>query len=183
MNKTKHPVFLMLSALAVGALLMAGTALARGKGHGGQGKMSPEARQAKMQERMEKRISEKLAPKLGLDDRATRELVEAFKAAQTERHAAMQNVKKELKALEALVEKGSDSQINAQLKRVKRAQSAVPNKHALFEKTQRILTPKQQALLVLEGPKMKKKMKKRRMKRMRKRGGDADFQGGFGGEE
>jgi hypothetical protein len=178
MKNPKRSVALAFCTLAAVALV--GSAAASAKGRAGTEGKGQNAE--KRLERMEKRIQTKLAPKLGLDEKATQELVNIFKTTALERKAAMKKVQSEREALKALVESGNDAQINDQLDRLKEAMQDVPKRHAIFDKTRDVLTPKQQALLVLEGPKMRgKHMKKRHQRRLRKQRGESE--GGFGGWE
>lgn len=124
-------------------LLVSGAAFA----HGPPGeKRDPAQRQAKV----EQRVRERLAPKLGADEKTTARLVEIFQQAAEERAAAGRQIREERQALAAMVaSKASPRDLDAQLVKLEDALSRQPSKHAVLAQTREVLTPQQQATLVL----------------------------------
>lgn len=138
MTRTRYGKAIGVAALG-GLLVLSGTALAHGGG-------SPEERAA----RIERRVKEKLAPKLGLDEATAAKLADVFRRTARLRHEAMQRVRTERKALKALVERRATSQeIDVQLDRLAAAAAQMPPKRAMFEQARTVLTAEQAAKLVL----------------------------------
>lgn len=101
--------------------------------------------------RVERQVRERLAPQLGTDERTTARLAEILREAASRRMAAMQAVRAEREALQALVDrKAPAKELETELARLDDAAARVPARRAVFEQTRRVLTPEQQALLVLQ---------------------------------
>lgn len=113
----------------------------------------PQADPAQMSEKIDRRVNERLAPALGLDDATARQFADVLKQDAQRRYEVMQNVRAERQALRALVERGaSDAELSAQLQRLDAAKAAMPDRTATREKLRSLLTPQQQAKLELMGP-------------------------------
>lgn len=164
----------VLAAVAVPFLALTAVGADGALAHRGGGKASPEERAQrfeKKKQRVEEMVRDKLAPKLGTDEATTNRLVGIFQAQMEARKAAHQKMRAERKKLAQLVEEGAGAAaLDTQLARMAELREGMPKRGALLDETARILTPQQQAVLVLEGPKrMRKRMKKRHRMRTRMR--------------
>lgn len=148
---TQSTIVRRMAAVALGGILFATGIAVAGEGHR---EKSPEQRMA----RIEQGVRERLAPKLGLDERTTERLVEITRVQMAKRQAAMETVRKERRALRDLLDnKAPDAAIETQLRKLEDAQAAMPTPGAVLTETRRILTPKQQAELALLLPKIGRK--------------------------
>lgn len=143
--------------LFAAGLLLASTSIAsaaeRGPGKRGecQGAKRGECDPAKRGERMQKRVTEKLGPSLGLDEAQSQELAAIMKASAEARMAAMKTVRAEREQLRVLVEnKAPAKDIEAQRAQVEAAMVAVPSKLDVLASTSRVLNAEQQAKLTLK---------------------------------
>lgn len=132
----------MVGVATAGVLALTGVATAQP----GAGRMTPEEHQA----RIEAKVHERLAPKLGLDEKTADRLASVLSAAAAKRHAARATVRGEREALRGLLDrKASDAELEAQLRKLADAQKAVPGRDAVLEETRGFLTVEQQARLTL----------------------------------
>lgn len=145
-------------------------------------RLSPEERAEKRAARLEKKVRERLSPKLGLDASQEDQLLRALQDTARERREAMSAVKAERKALAALVEKGaSERELSAQLSRLEAAQEKLPKRGALLERTGRFLSVEQQAKLALaeKGGKHGKMFKKGKKGKLFKKGKKGAYERGL----
>jgi len=139
-----------LPTLAIG-LLVAGNAEARPPAD----KADHAQRFEKRLQRLDKRVRKQLAPKLGIDEATTNQLVEIFQDRARSKRDAHMEMRGEMEKLQQLVDDGAgDAALDTQLARITKLRADMPERGAALDDTARILTPTQQAKLVLLAPKV-----------------------------
>ena len=169
----------LLLALPLAALVATAASAQRGPGRRGPGqkhaRLSEKERKELREEvkrKVQTYVTVELSSLLGLDDATTLKLSAVIKEQMSAREQAQQALKAEAKKLQELLDANApDKKIRAQTQVVMEKAKARKDPAALFEKTARFLSTKQQAKLVLAYPKLTREVRQlmqKQRRRMRK---------------